>query len=113
MGAECAGGIDDLDGFAVTGDGFGEGVPLVGGEVVGVFEAIGPGALSGVERLPVSVGNCICIPVAVLSGWLRRRMLSPAQDSYAGHTLEFVVVTGQDGRADASGGFLLTFRGII
>ena len=51
-------------------------MPAVGGEVVGVFEAIGPGALSAVEGLPVSVGNCICIPVAVLSSWLRRRTLA-------------------------------------
>ena len=89
MRPHCTCGIDDLDGFAVAGDGVGEGVPLVGGEVVGGFEAMGPGALSVVEGLPVSVGsrgfarrlwrngdNCICIPVAVLSGWLRRRTLA-------------------------------------
>ena len=65
-----------MDGFAVAGDGGGEEVPLVGGEVVGVFEAIGPVVLSGIEGLPGSVGNCICIPVAVLSSWLRRRTLA-------------------------------------
>ena len=99
LGAECACGIDDLDGFApstccaqgahVAGDGGGEGVPLVGFEVVGVFEAIGPGGLSAAEGLPVSVGSrgfarrlwrngdpCVCIPVADLSSWLRRSTLA-------------------------------------
>ena len=40
-------GIDDQNRLAVAGDGGGEGVPLVGGEVVGVFEAIG---LAGQRR---------------------------------------------------------------
>ena len=45
------GGIEDLDGLAVAGDGGGKEVPLVGGEVVGVFEAIGPGVLSASRRV--------------------------------------------------------------
>ncbi len=49
MRAICGGGVEDEDGLAVAGDGVGEGVPLVGGEVVGVFEAIG---LAGQRREP-------------------------------------------------------------
>ena len=89
LGAGGGGGIDDLDWLAVAGDGIGEGVSLVGSEVVGVFDPIDPGAPCVIEGLPGSVGsrgfarrlwrngdNCICIPVAVLSGRLRRRTLA-------------------------------------
>ena len=49
MGAGGGGRVFDEYGLAVAGDGGGEGVPLVGGEVVGVFEAIG---LAGQRREP-------------------------------------------------------------
>ena len=65
MGAGGGGGVVDGGGFAVAGDVVLQYLPRAF-QVVGVFEAIGPGGLSAAEGLPVSVGNSIRISVSVL-----------------------------------------------
>ena len=80
LSATLNGGVVDGGGFAVAGEVVLQHLPRTL-QVVGVFEAIGPGGLSAAEGLPVSVGNCICIPVADLSSWLRRRTLAGSRGS--------------------------------
>ena len=75
MRAGGGGGVGDEDGVAIARNVILQHLPL-SVQVVGAFEAIGSGALSAAEGLPVAVPNWSWVPVADFSILLMRKKLA-------------------------------------